>query len=133
MANAFNGGTALGKVRGKGAAGHGTGAFMTQRLTAVSNAVLMTWFVVSLATLPNLSWPVVTAWVSSPLVATALILLILSTFLHFRLGVMELIEDYVHNEAWKILAVVALNFYAIAGIAIGIVSVARVALTGTAN
>ena len=133
MANAFNGGTALGKVRGRGPAGHGTGAFMTQRLTAISNAILMSWFVVSLATLPDLSWPVVTAWMASPLVATAMILLILSTFIHFRLGVMELIEDYVHAEAWKILAVVALNFYAIAGIAIGIVSVARVALTGTAN
>lgn len=132
MANAFNGGTALGKVRGKGPAGHGTAAFMTQRLTAVSNAILMTWFVISLATLPNLSWIVVSTWLSSPLVATAMILLILSTFLHFRLGVMELIEDYVDNEAWKILAVVLLNFYAIAGIAIGIVSVARVALIGTA-
>lgn len=132
MANAFDGGTALGKVRGRGAAGHGTGAFMTQRLTAISNAILMTWFVVSLATLPNLSWPVVTLWMSSALVATAMILLILSTFIHFRLGVMELIEDYVHNEAWKILAVVALNFYAIAGMAVGIVSVARIALMGPA-
>lgn len=132
MANAFDGGTALGKVRGRGPAGHGTAAFMQQRLTAVSNAVLMTWFLVSLATLPNLTWPVVTAWLSSPLVATAMILLILSTFVHFRLGVMELIEDYVHQDAFKILAIVALNFYAIAGIAIGIVSVARIALMGTA-
>lgn len=132
MANAFDGGTALGKVRGRGAAGHGTGAFMTQRLTAISNAILMTWFLISLATLPDLSWPVVTAWMSSPLVATAMILLILSTFIHFRLGVMELIEDYVQDKAWKILAVVALNFYAFAGIAIGIVSVARIALMGPA-
>lgn len=132
MANAFDGGTALGKVRGRGAAGHGTGAFMTQRLTAISNAILMSWFLISLATLPDLSWPVVTAWMSSPLVATAMILLILSTFIHFRLGVMELIEDYVDAEAWKILAVVALNFYAFAGIAIGIVSVARIALMGPA-
>ena len=133
MASAFDGGTALGKVRGRGPAGHGTGAFMTQRITAVSNAVLMTWFLVSLATLPDLSWPIVTAWMASPLVATAMILLILSTFIHFRLGVMELIEDYVHAEAWKILSIVALNFYAIAGIAIGIVSVARIALIGTAT
>ncbi len=132
MASAFDGGTALGKVRGRGPAGHGTGAFMTQRLTAGSNAILMTWFLVSLATLPDLSWPVVTAWMGSPLVATAMILLILSTFIHFRLGVMELIEDYVHDKAWKILAVVALNFYAFAGIAIGIVSVARIALMGPA-
>ena len=69
---------------------------------------------------------------SSPLMATAMILLILSTFLHFRLGVMELIEDYVHQEAFKILAIVALNFYAVAGIATGIVSVARIALMGSA-
>ena len=42
-----------------------------------------------------------------------------------------LIEDYVHGEAARLVALVALNFFVFAGAAYGIFAVLRVALAGT--
>jgi len=42
------------------------------------------------------------------------------------------IEDYVHDDGLKFFAVLALNFYAIGGAALGIFAVAKIAFTGGA-
>ena len=65
-----------------------------------------------------------------PLVACllALILMVVSVFWHLRLGLTELLEDYVHGPM-LLLATVLLNFYAIGGAAYGIFTIVRIALT----
>ena len=72
-------------------------------------------------------------WATNPSVALALILLVISVFWHFRLGLQVLIEDYVHGEAMRLLAIVALNFYAIGGAAYGIFAIVRIALVPVAG
>ena len=126
-------GTPLGRVRGLGASHHGTGHWLQQRLTALGNALLVTWFVVSLLRLPLDDQAAVHRWASSPTVALALILLVISVFWHFRLGLQVMIEDYVHGEATRLLAIVALNFYAIGGAAYGIFAIVRIALVPVAG
>lgn len=125
-------GTPLGRVRGLGASHHGTGHWLQQRLTALGNLLLVSWFVVSLIRLPLSDHGAVVRWASNPTVAFALILMVVSVFWHLRLGLQVLIEDYVHGEATRLLAIVILNFYAIGGAAYGIFAIARIAFAGGA-
>ena len=124
-------GTPLGRVRGLGASHHGTGHWLQQRLTALGNVLLVTWFVVSLLRLPLGDHAALMQWASKPMVAFALILLVVSVFWHLRLGLQVLIEDYVHGPA-HLLAIVLLNFYAIGGAAYGIFAIVRIVLAPAA-
>ena len=125
-------GTRLGRVRGLGSSHHGSGHWLQQRLTALANIFLVTWFVVSMLRLPLGDHGAVHRWASNPTVALALILLVVSVFWHFRLGLQVMIEDYVHGEATRLLAIVVLNFYAIGGAAYGIFAIVRIALAPAA-
>ncbi|NJS15191.1 MAG: succinate dehydrogenase, hydrophobic membrane anchor protein [Sphingopyxis sp.] len=127
----MKGGTSLGRVRGLGSAKHGSHHWMTQRMTALGNVVLITWLFVSLLMGDLTSYSAVRGWVADPMVALLLMLLIVNVFWHLKLGLQVLIEDYVHGDAGRIVALVALNFYVFAGAAYGLFAVARVAFAGT--
>lgn len=125
-------GTSIGRVRGLGAAHHGAHHWLVQRFTAIGNVVLMSWLLVSLALLGDYSHANVVKWLSAPLPATAMILLIVSLFWHARLGLQVLIEDYVHEAGTKFAVLAALNLATIGGGAFGIFSVAALAFGGNA-
>ncbi len=125
-------GTSIGKVRGLGAAHHGAHHWLVQRFTAIGNLVLMSWLLVSLVMLGDYGHASVTKWLSHPLNATAMILLVFSLFWHARLGLQVLIEDYLHDAGTKFGALVALNLATIGGGAYGIFSVAALAFGGQA-
>lgn len=131
MSGDMKGGTSLGRVRGLGSAKHGSHHWMTQRMTALGNVVLITWLFVSLLMGDLTSYSAVRGWVADPMVALLLMLLIVNVFWHLKLGLQVLIEDYVHGDAGRIVALVALNFYVFAGAAYGLFAVARVAFAGT--
>ena len=120
-------GTQLGRVRGLGTAKSGTGHWWQQRVTAIGNLVLMTWFIVSLVRLPNLEYQTMTAWLQQPIAAIPLLLLIASVFYHFRLGVQVMLEDYIHHEGNKVLAMMLLNFYVVALAFTAVFSVLKIA------
>lgn len=123
-------GTGIGRVRGLGSARHGSLHWWRQRVTAAGNLFLATWFVVSLFRLPSFEHAAITQWIGSPIVAVALILLTVSVFYHLRLGLQVIVEDYVHEEAGKVFFVLLLNFYAIAGAALAIFSILKIAFGG---
>ena len=125
-------GTEIGRVRGLGSAHHGAHHWLLQRFTAIGNLVLMLFLVVSFALAPGYGFAEMRAWASSPLVATALALLIISTFWHARLGLQVLIEDYVHEAGSKFGVLVLLNLAAVGGAMFGLVSIARIAFAGAA-
>lgn len=123
-------GTEIGRVRGLGSAHEGARHWWHQRVTAAGNVLLVTWFVASLFLLPAYDYATVTAWLSSPWVAVALILTTITVFWHLRLGVQVLIEDYVHSEARRFAAIVALNFYTVGAAALAIFSILKIAFQG---
>lgn len=120
-------GTQLGRVRGLGTAKSGTGHWWQQRVTAIANLVLMAWFIVSLVRLPDLEYQTVVAWLQQPIAAIPLLLLIASVFYHFRLGVQVMLEDYIHHEGNKVLAMMLLNFFVVALAFTAVFSVLKIA------
>jgi succinate dehydrogenase / fumarate reductase membrane anchor subunit len=124
-------GTEIGRVRGLGSAKAGAHHWWMQRLTAGSNFLLMAWFLVSLLRLPGYDYQTIVAWLSSPLAAVPMALLVSSVFWHFRMGLQVVIEDYQHDET-RVVALVLLNFYAVAMAAFAIFSILKIAFTGGA-
>lgn len=125
-------GTSIGKVRGLGSAHEGAHHWLVQRFTAIGNLVLMLWLAASFVMLPDLSYATASSWISQPLPATAMVLLIVSTFWHARLGLQVLIEDYVHEAGSKFAVLVLLNLAVIGAGAFAVFSIVRLALGGAA-
>lgn len=121
-------GTELGRVRGLGSAKHGAQHWWAQRVTAASNLFLMTWFFVAIVRLPGYDYETVHAWLGSPWAAIPLVLLILSVFYHFRLGLQVVIEDYQHGTS-RVGLLLALNFFTFGAGAIAIFAILKVAFT----
>jgi succinate dehydrogenase / fumarate reductase membrane anchor subunit len=124
-------GTEIGRVRGLGSAKEGAHHWWVQRLTAGSNLLLMLWFLFSLLRLPHYDYATVIAWLSGPLGAVPMILLVLSVFWHFRLGLQVVIEDYQHDES-RVVMIVLLNFYTLAMAAFAAFAILKIAFTGGA-
>jgi succinate dehydrogenase / fumarate reductase membrane anchor subunit len=101
------------RVKGLGASGHGASHWWMQRLTAAANPFLILGFVVIVAMMSGRSYPEAVALVSHPVVALTLILAVISVTLHMRIGMQVIIEDYVHDKGWKLIALFANNFYAV--------------------
>ena len=120
-------GTDLGRVRGLGSAKDGVHHWWLQRVTAGSNLVLMLWFIFSLVRLPSLDYSSVMLWLRQPVAAVPMLLLIVTVFWHLRLGMQVLIEDYVHGSS-RVVAMLALNFYTVAGAAAAVFAVLKIAL-----
>ena len=123
-------GTEIGKVRGLGSARHGGQHWLNQRTTAVGNLLLTIWLVVSLIMMPNFEQATLALWLAQPLVAVPMVLMLVSIFWHARLGLQVLVEDYVHDDPLKFGAITLLNFYVVASVVFGIVTVAKLAFTG---
>jgi len=106
--------TPLAKVQGLGSAKEGTQQFLQQRLTAVANLVLVCFAIWLLATLAGADYAAVRSILSLATYAIALLLLVLSWVVHMRIGMQTIIEDYVHSEGRKALALMLNSFFTVA-------------------
>jgi succinate dehydrogenase / fumarate reductase membrane anchor subunit len=106
--------TPLARAKGLGASGHGAEHWWLHRMTAVSNIPLVLGFVIIVAALAGSDYERAIAIVSHPIVAIVLILAVISVTNHMRLGMQLPIEDYIHQKGWKLAALIANNFYAVA-------------------
>jgi succinate dehydrogenase / fumarate reductase membrane anchor subunit len=92
----------LKRVRGLGSAHEGTHHFWLERISALALVPLSAWFVVQLVgLLIRADHDAVVVWIRQPISALLLGLLISMLWLHSRLGVQVIIEDYVHAKAKK--------------------------------
>lgn len=121
--------TPLARVRGLGSAREGGEHWWHERLSSVALLLLFVWLIVSLLRLPALDHRGVTEWLKAPLAAVPMLLFVLATFWHLRMGVKVAIEDYVHDEGNRFLSILLLDFAAIAGAAFGLFAVLRIAFS----
>ena len=125
-------GTPIGRVRGLGSAKSGAQHWWQERLTSVSTLLLFVWLLVALLRLPQLDHATVTDWLSSPLAAVPMLLLILVTFWHLAMGLRVIVEDYVHDEGSKLFTLFLIQAASVLGAAFALYAVLKLALGGDA-
>ncbi|HEX4198067.1 MAG TPA: succinate dehydrogenase, hydrophobic membrane anchor protein [Caulobacteraceae bacterium] len=121
--------TPLGRVRGLGAAKHGVSGFVAQRVSAAALVLLVLWGVWAALGLAQADYAGAVAWLHAPANAILLSLLIGVGAFHMRIGMADIILDYIERPTTKA-ALLTLNIFAawLAG-AIGVFSVLKVALS----
>ena len=106
--------TPLGRVRNLGASHSGTTDFWRQRLTAVAMTLLILPVVVVVMMLLGRNQVGAAQILGSLPIAIILLLFIVASAWHMKIGMQVVIEDYVHSEKLKIAAIMANNFFAMA-------------------
>ncbi len=122
--------TPISRVRGLGSAKDGTHHFKVVRVTAMANFLLALWFVWSMVSLAGADHAAIGAWLGSTLNATLMVLLVVSTFTHARLGCQVVIEDYVRHTGTKMASLAAVTLAAYALATACVVAILKVALSG---
>jgi succinate dehydrogenase / fumarate reductase membrane anchor subunit len=113
-----------------GDAHHATREFKTQRLTGMLNVlftIFFVWFVVRLAGADRAQMVEV---VRIPLVALGVVLLIVNVSIHMRIGMHEVIMDYVEEGKTNRLAMVANTVFAVVVPVVTILAVAKIVFWG---
>ncbi len=105
--------TPLKNVRRLGSAKEGADHFWMQRVTAVANLFLGLYLVWLIASLAGADYAAVKTALANPINTVLLMLLIVSSTIHMRLGMQVIVEDYITGEGAKIICLLANNFFAI--------------------
>jgi succinate dehydrogenase membrane anchor subunit len=106
--------TPLGRVRSLGAAHSGTSDFWRQRLTGVAMTLLMIPGIVVVMMVMGRNQAGAAQVLGSHWVALILLLFIVASTWHMKIGMQVVIEDYVHNEKLKLAGIMANNFFSVA-------------------
>lgn len=106
--------TPLGRVRNLGASHSGTTDFWRQRITAVGMTLLIIPVIVIVLMLIGSNQAGAKLILGSLPVAIILILFIIASTWHMKIGMQVVIEDYVHSEWLKLASIMANNFFCFA-------------------
>ena len=106
--------TPLARVRNLGSSHSGTSDFWRQRLTAVAMTVLIVPVIVVVLMLIGSNQAGANQIFSSVPIAIIMLLFIVASAWHMKIGMQVVIEDYVQNEKIKLASVIANNFFCIA-------------------
>ena len=102
--------TPLARVRYLGSAHSGTSDFFRQRVTALG-MLLLVLPVTIIVMLMGRNHAAAIQILGSPLVAIILVLFVIASCWHMRIGMQVVIEDYVHDEKLKLLAIIGNHFF----------------------
>ncbi len=105
--------TPLGRVRNLGAAHSGTGDFWRQRITAVAMTLLIVPVVIVVIMLLGRNQAGAAQILGSIPIAVIMLLFVIASCWHMKIGMQVVIEDYVHSEPLKLVAIMANNFFAV--------------------
>jgi succinate dehydrogenase / fumarate reductase membrane anchor subunit len=106
--------TPLGRVRNLGSSHSGTTDFWRQRLTAVAMTLLIIPVLVIIMMLIGSNQAGAKLILGSLPVAIILVLFIIASAWHMKIGMQVVIEDYIHNEKLKLASIMANNFFSFA-------------------
>ena len=115
-------------TKGTASAKHGAGHWWQERLSSLALVVLFVWFIVSMITLPAHDHATISEWLSTPLAAVPMLLLIAVTFWHIKQGMQVIVEDYVHDAGTKLFTLALINFAVALAAAFALFAVLKIAL-----
>ena len=87
-----------------------------QRLSAIMLAPLMLWFVFSALGLIGADHLVFVIWLSFPVNALLMVLMVITLFYHSQQGMKVIVEDYIQNVAVKLTTLMMLKVFAYIGV-----------------
>ena len=117
--------TPLARVKSLGASHSGTSDFWRQRLTAVAMTLLILPVIVIVLMLLGSNQAGAKLVLGSIPIAIILLLFIVSSAWHMKIGMQVVIEDYVHNEKLKLASIMANNFFSFAVAAASIYAILK--------
>jgi succinate dehydrogenase / fumarate reductase membrane anchor subunit len=120
--------TPLARARGLGAAKHGAGQWISERVTSIALVPLSLWAICSGLTLAKVGYEGAAAWLHSPFNAVLAVLLLAVGFQHMQAGLRVVIEDYVHGNLNRSALLLANLFVCVLGGALAIFCILKVAL-----
>ena len=106
--------TPLARVRNLGSSHSGTRDFWRQRLTAVAMTLLIVPVIVVVMMLIGSNQAGAKLILGQIPIAIILLLFIVASTWHMKIGMQVVIEDYIHGEKTKLALVIANNFFCIA-------------------
>jgi succinate dehydrogenase / fumarate reductase membrane anchor subunit len=104
--------------------------FMTQRLTAMLNVLFVLFFIWFVVRLAGADRAQMVETIRNPVVAIVLCLLVINVCIHMRIGMNEVIEDYLDDEKINHLAQTANLWFAILVAVVTVISVAKILFWG---
>lgn len=122
----------LSKVLGSGSAKDGTGHFWSQRVSAIGIVLLALWFLASMPGFDGADRGELIQWMSMPMNSVLLMLLAIATGWHSNLGIQIIIEDYVHGQFSKVVALIISRFAHLLVVATAIFAILKIATGGAA-
>ena len=120
------------RARGLGAAHHGASHWVVERITSIARAPLSLWAVFAGIGLARADFEGAMVWMSHPLNAVLLLLLIIVGFQHMHAGMRVVIEDYIHTPLNKSVCLLANLFVCGLFGALAVFAVLKVALAAGA-
>ena len=122
--------TPLARARGLGAAGHGVGHWISERLSSMALIPLVLWVIYAGLQLAGAGYDGALAWVRHPLNAVLLSLLLAISFQHMHAGMRVVVEDYIERTTTKAALLVLNLFVCVLFGALAVFSVLKIALSG---
>jgi succinate dehydrogenase / fumarate reductase, membrane anchor subunit len=122
--------TPLSRARGLGAAGHGAGHWISERVSSAALVPLILWAVYAALHLAPLGRDQAMLWLTQPLNAVLMLLTFAISFWHMHSGLRVVIEDYIETIGLRTAALLAnLSVCVLAG-GLALFSILKIALGG---
>lgn len=122
----------LGRVRGLGSAREGGEHWIRERVLSIAQLLLGIWLIASLLFLPSLDRATLAEWLRAPSGFIPMALFVVTAFWHGLDGMKVVVDDYVDDEGSRFALNTLLLFAAVAGAAIALFALLRIAFGGAA-
>ncbi|MDH4385386.1 MAG: succinate dehydrogenase, hydrophobic membrane anchor protein [Caulobacter sp.] len=120
--------TPLSRARGNGAAGHGAGHWISERVGSLALVPLILWVVYAALQLAPMSRDGAIVWLGQPLNALLMVLTFVVGIRHMHDGLRVVIEDYLETRFLRMAALIANLFICVLAGGLAVISILKIAL-----
>ncbi len=122
--------TPLSRARGHGSAKDGVGQWITLRVTAFALVPLVIFFLATMVAMAGAPYEDVRVYLAQPLITLGYVLLIVAGFWHARIGLGEVVADYIQKESTRVFLLLLISFLSYGLGAACLLAVLRLYVTG---